>query len=460
MPIAQPPHSAGRPFPGLRSRIDPSQIPSPVSSWQTDQATWDQSAFMTCASSQTIPISSSEYVAVDQGNSAPRFIRLSTYAMPFSHDLASGCHLPVAAMIQPFAQQPDGESPVPVVDFGESGPPRCGSCRGYINPWCTWTSAGQKWICNLCQETTEESLVPLEYFSTLEASGQRVDHASRPELNHGTIDFIVPKEYWAQPPPPRLLSSNKDPIDSPSKATFLPNLQQPPPPSRKPVPLHVLFGIDVSAESITSGLTRSICAVLRQSIFSGDPDSSSKNIGIIAYDAKAVYFFDLSVRTFTYAMQLQVEIDRSICIIQSTLSQPKMLVVSDIDSVFVPLRTGLFVDPYLSRNLIEGLLDMIPTYFLSSVSGGAALGAAVEAGLSALSHMGGEILLFQRSHPSDLPERSKSEQELANTDKERTLFSPESLKWSEIAEECAEAGIAVNTWLFPGHFADVATIGK
>ncbi|CAE6469630.1 unnamed protein product [Rhizoctonia solani] len=424
MPIAQPPHSAGRPFPGLRSRIDPSQIPSPITSWQTDQATWDQSAFMTCASSQTIPVSNSEYVAVDQGNSAPRFIRLSTYAMPFSHDLASGCHLPVAAMIQPFAQQPENESPVPVVDFGESGPPRCGSCRGYINPWCTWTSAGQKWICNLCQETTE---VPLEYFATLEASGQRVDHASRPELNHGTVDFIVPKEYWAQPPPPRLLSSNNDPIDSPSKATFLPNLQQQKPPSRKPVPLHVLFGIDVSAESLTSGLTPSICAILRQSLFAGDPDSSSKNIGIVAYDAKAVYFFDLS----------------------PNLSQPKMLVVSDLDSMFVPLRTGLFVDPYLSRNLIEGLLDMIPTYFLSAVSGGAALGAAVQAGLSALLHTGGEMLLFQRSYPSDLPERSKSDQELANTDKERILFAPESLKWLEIAEECAEAGVAVNTWLFP-----------
>ncbi|CAE6490795.1 unnamed protein product [Rhizoctonia solani] len=366
------------------------------------------------------------------GNSAPRFIRLSTYSMPFSHDLASGCHLPVAAMIQPFAQQPDNEAPVPVVDFGEAGPPRCNSCRGYINPWCTWTNAGQKWICNLCQETTE---VPLEYFATLEASGQRVDHESRPELNHGTIDFIVPKEYWAQPPPPRLLSSNNDPVASPSRTTFLPNLQQPPPPSRKPESLHILFGIDVSAESVTSGLAHAICTILRHTIFA-NPDVSSKNIGIVAYDAKSVYFFDLS----------------------PNLSQPKMLVVSDMESMFVPLRTGLFVDPYLSRNLIEGLLDMIPTYFISAISGGAALGAVVQAGLSALLPTGGEILLFQRSHPSDLPERSKPDQELASTDKERTLFVPGSLKWTELAEECAEAGIAVNTWLFPSQFADVATI--
>lgn len=434
MPIAQPPHSTGRPFPGLRSRIDPSQIPSPINSWQADQAIWDESTFMTCASSQTIPSSNSEYVAIDQGNSAPRFIRLSTYAMPFSHDLASGCHLPIAAMLQPFAQQPDNEAPIPVVDFGEAGPPRCHACRGYINPWCTWTSAGQKWICNLCQETTE---VPLEYFATLEVSGQRVDHASRPELNHGTIDFIVPKEYWAQPPPPRLLSSADDPVTSPSKATFLPNLQHPPPPSRKPTPLHVLFAIDVSAESVSSGLTQSMCAVLKQCIFAADSELVVKNIGIIAYDAKAVYFFDLS----------------------PTLAQPKMLVVSDIESMFVPLRTGLFVDPYISRNVVEGLLDMIPTYFQSAVSGGAALGAAVRAGLSALLSSGGQILTFQRSHPSDLPERPKSEQEVVNTDKERTFFAPGSLKWSELAEECAEAGVAASTWLFPSQFSDVATIG-
>ncbi|QRV76516.1 transporter protein Sec23 [Ceratobasidium sp. AG-Ba] len=435
MPIAQPPHSAGRPFPGLRSRIDPSQVPSPVNAWQNDQATWDESTFMTCASSQTVPNSSSEYVAVDQGNSAPRFIRLSTYAMPFSHDLASGCHLPIAAMIQPFAQQPDNEAPIPVVDFGELGPPRCHACRGYINPWCTWTNAGQKWICNLCQEATE---VPQDYFATLELSGQRVDHASRPELNHGTIDFRVPKDYWAQPPPPRLLSSTNDPAGSPSKASFLPNLQQPPPPSRNPTPLHILFCIDVSAESITTGLAQSACHILKQCIFAANADAPLKDTGIIAYDAKAVYFFDLSPSS----------------------SQAKMLVVSDIESMFVPLRTGLFVDPHSSRNLIEGLLDMIPTYFSTPVAGGASLGAAIQAGLSALLPTGGQIIAFQNSHPGDLPSRPKSEQEIGNTDKERVLFSSGSLKWTELAEECAEAGVGVSLWLFPSQFIDIGTIAE
>lgn len=226
-------------------------------------------------------------------------------------------------MIQPFAQQPDNEAPVPVVDFGENGPPRCQGCRGYINAWCTWTNAGQKWICNLCQELTEGTLdlrstcyndymcgsvVPLEYYSTLELSGQRVDHASRPELNHGTIDFVVGKEYWAQPPPPRLLASANDPVSPNSKPAFLPNLQQPPTPTRKPSPLHILFSIDVSAESITSGLAKSLCSVLKQCLFTSDSEDQgqAKQIGIVAHDAKSVYFFDLSVRTFFCSLNREV----------------------------------------------------------------------------------------------------------------------------------------------------------
>lgn len=146
--------------------------------------------------------------------------------------------------------------------------------------------------------TAASFIVPAEYYCTLELSGQRTDHASRPELNHGTIDFVVGKEYWAQPPPPRLLASTNDPSASPTKTNFLPHLQQQPPPARQPSPLLVLFSIDVSAESITAGLTQSLCSVLKQCLFAPDLEGQARHIGIIAHDAKAVYFFNLSVRTF------------------------------------------------------------------------------------------------------------------------------------------------------------------
>ena len=89
------------------------------------------------------------------GNSSPRFFRLSTYAFPCTSDLVETCQLPLALVCHPFADQHPKDAPVPVVDFRETGPPRCSECRSYVNPWCIWESGGSKWKCNLCGHRTE-----------------------------------------------------------------------------------------------------------------------------------------------------------------------------------------------------------------------------------------------------------------------------------------------------------------
>lgn len=60
------------------------------------------------------------------------------------------CGLPLALIIQPFAAVRGGEDPIPVVEFGQDGPPRCTECQAYVNAWCVWTMGGQRWVCNLC----------------------------------------------------------------------------------------------------------------------------------------------------------------------------------------------------------------------------------------------------------------------------------------------------------------------
>ncbi|KAL1698896.1 hypothetical protein EV121DRAFT_284484 [Schizophyllum commune] len=153
--IPQPPHTAGERYKGLRQRIDPAQIPSPIDNQARDDAEWTtlspttptSKPFLTLPGSGRPPLATTlsahpqSPACLDQGNAAPRFVRLTTWNFPNCARLAKECHIPLAAHFQPFADQPAGEEPVPLVPFNPSttptpsGPPRCARCRAYINPW-------------------------------------------------------------------------------------------------------------------------------------------------------------------------------------------------------------------------------------------------------------------------------------------------------------------------------------
>ncbi|KAL5536166.1 SFB3 [Sanghuangporus sanghuang] len=435
--ISQPPHTSGKAYQGLRTRIDPEQIPSPVDVAEYDAEIWEGKSYMTLPGDH-VPLSTTDFVSIDQGNSSPRFVRATTWHMPHSAALADACKIPLATIIQPFAELITGEDEIPVVDCGESGPARCAECRGYINPWCTWVSGGSRWRCNLCGHLTD--VLP-EYFCNLDANQMRLDHLQRPELNKGTIDFAVGPEYYAPQPTPRIVPSFWSPEASPA-----PNS------SRTPEPMRVLFAIDVSREAVQNGMVRAACQAIIGVLYGSETDDGTRLepcfpaeclAGVVTFDT-TVHFYDLS----------------------NFRDSASMLVVPDIEEeMYCPLQDAeIFVEPQAARNVIEGLLTSLPNRFENESVHLCALGAAMRGCLAALSRRGGQAILFQSSMCSVGPGVSEArldESKLYDTDKEKQLFTPRDPMWTDLAEELAEAGIGVSMLVGTGpiSFVDFASIG-
>ncbi|KAG8982522.1 COPII coat Sec23p-Sfb3p heterodimer component [Tulasnella sp. JGI-2019a] len=442
-PITQPPHSSGARLKGIRSLIiDPSQIPSAVDYAWEDQSRWLNSPYYTTGMHEDVhvPSAATDCTVIDRGNASPRFLRMSCYSVPAGAALAATSSVPIGFIFQPFADQQADEEPVPQVNYPEEMPPRCTKCAGYINPWVTFTASGQVWICNLCNERNQ---VPAAFFSPLDRMGRRTDNSQRPELNQGTVDFVVTSEpkYHATQPLPQLL-----PSFVPAPGTPMKSVQEPD--TRPPAPMRALFLIDASSMAASSGTLRSICECIRHALYGPPPNEVSAPVSTpVVNPSTQIGFmtFDSTLHYWTL----------------SSDGTPSMHIVSDISDVFVPVREGMFVDPAEARPCIEMLLDIIPRTFEATAVPHVAAGAALRGGLAALSRTGGQILHFQSSlcsyGPGFLIPRNESD--LSGTAKEKGLFVPQDTMWSDLAEECAASGAGINVWVFPESFVDVATIG-
>jgi protein transport protein SEC24 len=57
-------------FLGLRPRIDPEQVPSPIAVTEIDRQKWESKTFMTLPGTYA-PLCTSDFIAVDQGTVSP-----------------------------------------------------------------------------------------------------------------------------------------------------------------------------------------------------------------------------------------------------------------------------------------------------------------------------------------------------------------------------------------------------
>ncbi|XP_061490573.1 protein transport protein Sec24C isoform X2 [Rhineura floridana] len=391
-------------------RLDPDSIPSPIQVIEDDRNNRGSEPFVTGVHGQVPPLVTTNFLVKDQGNASPRYIRCTSYNIPCTSDMAKQSQVPLAAVIKPLAALPTEEAPPYLVEHGESGPIRCNRCKAYMCPFMQFIEGGRRFQCCFCSCVTE---VPSHYFQHLDHTGRRVDYYDRPELSLGSYEFLATVDYCKN--------------------------------NKYPNPPAYIFMIDVSYNAIRSGLVRLICEELKTLLDylprEGSMEESAIRVGFVTYN-KVLHFYN----------------------VKSSLAQPQMMVVSDVVDMFVPLLDGFLVNVNESRTVFTSLLDQIPDMFADTRETETVFAPVIQAGMEALkaAECAGKLFIFHTSLPiAEAPGKLKNrdDKKLINTDKEKTLFQPQTGFYNNLAKECVTQGCCVDLFLFPNQYLDVATLG-
>ncbi|XP_030424129.1 protein transport protein Sec24C isoform X3 [Gopherus evgoodei] len=391
-------------------RLDPDSIPSPIQVIEDDRNNRGSEPFITGVRGQVPPLVTTNFLVKDQGNASPRYIRCTSYNIPCTSDMAKQSQVPLAAVIKPLATLPTDEAPPYLVDHGEPGPIRCNRCKAYMCPFMQFIEGGRRFQCCFCSCVTE---VPPHYFQHLDHTGKRVDFYDRPELSLGSYEFLATVSYCKN--------------------------------NKFPNPPAFIFMIDVSYNAVKSGLVRLICEELKSLLDylprEGNMEESAIRVGFVTYN-KVLHFYN----------------------VKSSLAQPQMMVVSDVADMFVPLLDGFLVNVNESRTVIVSLLDQIPEMFADTRETETVFAPVIQAGMEALkaAECAGKLFIFHTSLPiAEAPGKLKNrdDRKLINTDKEKTLFQPQTSFYSNLAKDCVAQGCCVDLFLFPNQYLDVATLG-
>ncbi|XP_035140822.3 protein transport protein Sec24A isoform X5 [Callithrix jacchus] len=274
---------------------------------------------------------------------------------------------------------------------------RCRSCRTYINPFVSFLDQ-RRWKCNLCYRVND---VPEEFLYNPLTRVYGEPHR-RPEVQNATIEFMAPSEYMLRPPQP---------------------------------PVY-LFVFDVSHNAVETGYLNSVCQSLLDNL---DllPGNTRTKIGFITFDS-TIHFYSL----------------------QEGLSQPQMLIVSDIEDVFIPMPDNLLVNLNESKELVQDLLKTLPQMFTKTLETQSALGPALQAAFKLMSPTGGRMSVFQTQLPTLGVGALKPREEPNHRSSAKDIhLTPSTDFYKKLALDCSGQQVAVDLFLLSGQYSDLASLG-
>ncbi|KAG1169685.1 hypothetical protein G6F70_008210 [Rhizopus microsporus] len=273
---------------------------------------------------------------------------------------------------------------------------RCSRCKTYINPFVRFTAGALQWTCNMCGLNND---VPQEFDWDV-IQQQHVDRYSRPELNYGCVDFIAPADYIVRPPQP---------------------------------PAYV-FVIDVCFQAVQTGMVSVVADAIKESL---DKIPNEDGRALVAF----------------------ITVDNAIGFYKLLGSEPEMLVVGDLQDVYLPrMASDLIVNLVEARSVIYQLLDKMKTMHNQSHSPSNCLGSALQAARKLLSPTGGKIICFQASLPNIGEGVIKPKADSTKSVLDSPLTTASSTFYKTFAGECTKSQVCADMFVFGNQFADVATL--
>ncbi|XP_053512999.1 protein transport protein Sec24B isoform X2 [Artibeus jamaicensis] len=274
---------------------------------------------------------------------------------------------------------------------------RCRSCRTYINPFVSFIDQ-RRWKCNLCYRVND---VPEEFMYNPLTRSYGEPH-KRPEVRNSTVEFIASSDYMLRPPQPAVY----------------------------------LFVLDVSHNAVEAGYLAVLCQSLLENLDKLPGDSRTR-IGFVTFDS-TIHFYNL----------------------QEGLSQPQMLIVSDIDDVFLPTPDSLLVNLHESKELIKDLLNALPNMFTNTRETHSALGPALQAAFKLMSPTGGRVSVFQTQLPSlgaGLLQSREDPNQRSSTKVVQHL-GPATDFYKKLALDCSGQQTAVDLFLLSSQYSDLSSL--
>uniref|UniRef100_A0A4W6CJY8 SEC24 homolog B, COPII coat complex component n=1 Tax=Lates calcarifer TaxID=8187 RepID=A0A4W6CJY8_LATCA len=267
---------------------------------------------------------------------------------------------------------------------------RCRSCRTYINPFVTFLDQ-RRWKCNLCYRVND---VPDEFMYNPVTRSYGEPH-KRPEVQNSTVEFIASSDYMLRPPQPAVY----------------------------------LFVLDVSHNAVEAGYLKYFCESLLENLDKLPGDTRTR-VGFLTFDS-TIHFYNL----------------------QEGLSQPQMLVVSDIDGT-------LMVNLKESKELVKDLLTSLPAMFSQSRETHSALGPALQAAFKLMSPTGGRVTVFQTQLPTLGAGKLQSREDPNQRSSTKGVqhLGPATDFYKKLALDCSGQQIGVDLFLLSSQYADLASL--